>query len=325
MTTTRGGPAGGLELSSRGRRRCGALGAILLTAAALLVVVRPAVSPATGDPVLIGAGDIARCSSEGDEATAALIDGIVAGGADVTVFTTGDSVYNSGTPDEYARCYEPSWGRHTARTRPAPGNHEYRTSGAAGYFAYFGAAAGDPAKGYYDYTTGAWHVIVLNSSCVAVGGSAAGSAQEHWLRAVLAASPAACTVAIWHHPAFSSSSQHGSHSGMRPFWQALYDFGADVVLAGHDHVYERFAPQTATGVADPAFGIRQFTVGTGGSSHHRFANALPNSEMRNNDTAGVLKLTLHDGSYDWVFLPEAGKTFTDTGTGTCHGSPPSTG
>jgi calcineurin-like phosphoesterase family protein len=307
------------------RWRGSALRIVLALVAVQLAAVPPESTPAAGDPVLVGAGDIARCGSLGDEATAALIDGVVTQFPDVTVFTVGDNAYNSGTAQQFADCYGPSWGRHKDRTRPAVGNHDYGAPGASGYFAYFGAAAGDPTKGYYDYVTGAWHVIVLNSSCAAGGGCAAGSVQEQWLRAVLTGSNAQCTLAIWHHPTFSSSSQHGSHSALRPFWQTLYDFGADVVLSGHDHVYERFAPQTSTGVLDPDFGIRQFTVGTGGSSHYQFGSALPNSEVRNNDTAGVLKLTLHDGSYDWEFLPEPGKTFTDSGTGTCHGLPPQGG
>jgi hypothetical protein len=307
----------------RRRGRGSALRVVLALVAVQLAVVPPETSPAAGDPVLVGAGDIARCGSSGDEATAGLIDGVVRRLPDVTVFTVGDNVYNSGTPDEYARCYDPSWGRFKALTRPAPGNHDYRT--VTGYFDYFGAAAGDPAQGWYDYVKGAWHVIVLNSSCSAVGGCGAGSPQEQWLRAVLSGSTAPCTLALWHHPAFSSSSQHGSHSALRPFWQTLYDFGADVVVSGHDHVYERFAPQTSTGVLDRDFGIRQFTVGTGGSSHYGFGNALPNSEVRNNDTAGVLQLTLHADGYDWEFLPEPGKAFTDSGTGTCHGLPPQGG
>jgi acid phosphatase type 7 len=298
---------------------------MILLVGAQLMAVPPAASPAAGDPVLVGAGDIASCSSAGDEATAALLDQVVSQEPDATVFTTGDNVYNSGTASEYANCYEPSWGRHKVRTRPAPGNHDYRTSGAAGYYGYFGAAAGDPARGYYEYAKGAWHVIVLNSSCSGAGGCGTGSPQEQWLRAVLTGSTSPCTVAIWHHPVFSSSSEHGSTSRLRPFWEALYEFGADVVLAGHDHVYERFAPQTATGAADPNFGIRQFTVGTGGRSHDGFGSPLPNSEVRNNDTTGVLKLTLGAGGYDWQFLPGAGGTFTDSGTGICHGSPPAAG
>ena len=271
-----------------------------------------------GDPVLVGAGDIASCSNDNDEATAALLDDI-----DGTVFTTGDNVYTNGTDAEFAECYDPTWGRHKARTMPSVGNHEYGTAGAAGYFNYFGAAAGTPGEGWYSYDMGAWHVVVLNSSCSQVGGCGAGSPQEQWLRADLAASAARCTVAYWHHPRFSSASVHGSNSAYEPFWQALYDHGADLVLAGHDHVYERFAPQTPSGEADDEFGIRQITVGTGGRSHYAFDAAMPNSEVRNGSTYGVLRLTLHDGAYDWQFVPVAGATFTDSGSGACHDAPPS--
>ncbi len=270
------------------------------------------------DPVLVGSGDIASCSSSGDEATAKLLDSISG-----TVFTTGDNVYESGTDTEFTNCYEPSWGRHKARTRPSVGNHEYVTSGASGYFNYFGAAAGERGKGYYSYNLGAWHIIVLNSNCSQVGGCRAGSPQEQWLRADLAAYPATCTLAYWHHPRFSSGS-HGNSTAVQPLWQALYDAGADVVVSSHDHDYERFAPQTPSRAADPAYGIRQFVAGMGGKSHYGFGTIQPNSEVRNSDTYGVLKFTLRATSYDWQFVPEAGKTFTDSGTTSCHGSPTGT-
>jgi 3',5'-cyclic AMP phosphodiesterase CpdA len=207
-------------------------------------------------------------------------------------------------------------GRHKDRTRPSAGNHEYHTAGAAPYYAYFGAAAGDPSKGYYSYDLGSWHVIVLNSNCAAIGGCHAGSAQERWLRADLAGRAAVCTVAYWHHPRFSSA-QHGSDIAMQPFWEALYEEDVEIVLNGHDHVYERFAPQTPNGIADPERGIRQFTVGSGGRSHYAFGTPLPNSEVRNGGTYGVLTLTLGDTGFEWRFVPESGKAFTDSGTGTC--------
>lgn len=260
------------------------------------------------DPVIVGAGDIADCDSRGDEATAALLDRIPG-----TVFTTGDHAYQDGTAFEFMNCYDPSWGRHRARTYPSPGNHDYHVVGAAGYFEYFGTNAGDPDRGYYSYDLGAWHVIVLNSILPVE----AGSQQEQWLRADLSANPAACTLAYWHHPRFSSGIQHGSNVDMQPLWQALYDYGADVVLAGHEHNYERFAPQNPQGVSDPNRGIRQFVVGMGGRSHYRFGFPIANSEVRNSDTYGVLKLTLHPESYSWEFVPEAGKTFTDLGSASC--------
>lgn len=260
------------------------------------------------DPVLVGAGDIAECSGDADEATAALLDNIPG-----TVFTTGDNVYENGTEAEFMDCYDLTWGRHKARTYPAPGNHDFNTEGATGYFNYFGPVAGEPGKGYYSYDLGAWHIVVLNST-IQVN---AGSEQEQWLRADLAAHPAACTLAYWHYPRFSSGDTHGSSVRMQPLWQALYDHGADVVLAGHEHNYERFAPQDPLGNADPIRGIRQFVVGTGGRSHYPITTPIANSEVHNADTFGVLKLVLHSDSYSWEFIPEEGETFSDSGTAPC--------
>ena len=272
--------------------------------------------PLPGDAVLVGAGDIAGCNNPGDEATAALLDDIPG-----TVFTLGDNVYPSGTLAQYNACYEPSWGRHRARTRPAAGNHEYDIAGDVGHFGYFGASAGPADKGYYSYDAGSWHVVVLNSNCSFAGGCGAGSAQEQWLRADLAAHPANCTVAMWHHPRYSSGGSHGSNTFMQPFWQALYEAGAELVLAGHDHHYERFAPMNGSGAPDGAFGLRSFVVGSGGFSHYALGTVAPNSLVRNADTFGVLKLTLRSGSYDWQFVPQAGRTYTDSGSGSCHGAP----
>lgn len=260
--------------------------------------------------VLVGTGDIADCGSTGDEATAALLDGI-----NGTVFTAGDNAYNDGSATNFTQCYEPSWGRHRARTRPSPGNHDYNTSGAADYYAYFGALAGEAGKGYYSYDIGDWHIISLNSNI----SMSAGSAQETWLRADLAASSLSCTLAYWHHPRFSSGTHHGSSSSAEPLWQALYDAGAEIVVSGHEHNYERFAPQKPDGTADPATGIREFVVGTGGTGHYDdLGTQLPNSEVFNGTTFGVIKLTLGPGTYSWSFVPVAGETFTDSGTGSCH-------
>ena len=269
--------------------------------------------PGPSDAVLVGAGDIASCSSPGDEATAKLLDTITG-----TVFTTGDNAYDSGTASEFANCYQPSWGRHKARTRPAAGNHDYETAGATGYYNYFGAAAGVAGKGYYSYNLGTWHVIVLNSNCSQVGGCDSGSAQEQWLRADLAAHPTQCTVAYWHRPRYSSGDHHGSSTATRELYQALYDANADLIVTGHEHNYERFKPQDANGNLNTARGIRQFVVGTGGRSHYGFGSIIANSEVRNSDTSGVIKLTLRSGSYDWSFIPEAGKAFTDSGSQACH-------
>jgi hypothetical protein len=270
-------------------------------------------TPGSGvDATLIAAGDIAFCGSSGDEATAALLDTLSG-----TVITLGDNVYESATTAEFAQCYDPTWGRAKARTHPATGNHEYASGNAAGYYAYFGAAAGDAAMGYYSYDVGSWHVIALNAQCAFVGGCGAGSPQEQWLRADLQAHPAACTLAYWHQPRFSSG-EHGNHTTYQPFWQALYEAGADVVLNGHDHDYERFSPQTPSGALDSSAGIREFVSGTGGKSQYPILIPIANSEAQNSDTYGVLKLTLHATSYDWQFVPVAGATFTDSGSGSCH-------
>jgi hypothetical protein len=271
----------------------------------------PIVYPAP-DPVLVGAGDIADCNRPGDEATADLLDSL-----DGIVIALGDNAYESGSDTEYTQCYHPNWGRHKSRTRPAVGNHDYMTANASAYFNYFGAAAGDPLEGYYSYDLGAWRVIVLNSNCEEVS-CATGSAQEQWLRADLAAHPSACTLAYWHHPLFSTG-LYTTNPSVQPFWQALYEFEADVVLNGHDHNYQRFAPQTPTGVADSAHGIREFVVGTGGKSHYPFFRPPgPNLEVRNSNSFGVLKLTLHPTSYTWQFIPIASDPFTDSGTAACH-------
>ncbi len=267
-------------------------------------------TPTGGDPVLVGAGDIAQCASSGDEATAALLDRIPG-----TVVTTGDNVYPDGSSANFSDCYQPSWGRHKARTKPVVGNHEYNTAGAAPYFQYFGAAAGQPGKGWYSFNSGAWHVVVLNSNCNVVGCDPA-SAQGQWLRADLAANPAACTAAVYHHPRFSSGN-HGSNASVQTLWGQLYDQGVDVVLNGHDHSYERFAPMDSGGRANPS-GLREFVVGTGGAEPKAFGAAQPNSELRKTGSSGVLKLTLHDGSYDWEFIATAGDSFRDSGRGTCH-------
>jgi hypothetical protein len=296
---------------------------LLLVAVVLLFVAVNgfffAESPPTAPPpepeipkILVGAGDIAGCSSEGDEATAALLDGI-----DGTVFTVGDNVYESGTDAEFEECYQPSWGRHKARTYPSPGNHEYYTANASGYFHYFGAAAGEPGEGYYSYDLGEWHVVALNGMCENVGGCEADSPMVRWLEEDLSANPKTCTLAYWHHPLFSSG-YNGNQPKMKPTWDTLYAANVDVVVNGHDHAYERFAPQDPNGVADSERGIREFVVGTGGINLRPFETIEPNSEVRNADAYGLLKLTLRSTSYDWEFVPVAGETFTDSDSGECH-------
>jgi hypothetical protein len=260
---------------------------------------------------LIAAGDIADNTS-GAAQTATLLDQIPG-----TVAALGDLAYENGSPAEFAAYYAPTWGRHYARTRPAPGNHEYQTPGAAGYFAYWGSIAGNPGQGYYSYDLGAWHVLSLNSNCGFIGGCGAGSPQEQWVRADLAAHPARCTLAYWHHPRFSGGLVGGS-SEMQPIWQDLVASGADLVLVAHAHNYQRFAPMTATGERNLAAGIREFVVGTGGRSMVHATGPAANLEVSNAGTFGVLKLTLNASSYRWQFLPVAGATFTDSGSTACH-------
>jgi acid phosphatase type 7 len=269
----------------------------------------------SSDPTIAAAGDIA-CDSSTPGATtchqAATAD-LLAAGNFSAVLGLGDHQYPSGALGDFNAYYDPTWGRVKAKTYPAPGNHEYQTSGAAGYFAYFGDRAGPTGRGYYSFNVGSWHLISLNSEI----STAAGSAQETWLKADLAASSQRCTLAYWHKPLFSSG-PHGNNPSVKPLWDVLYAADTEVVLAGHDHDYERFTPQTPSGSADASGGIREFVVGTGGKEHYSISSTKPNSQVHNTDTFGVLQLTLHPDSYDWKFLPEAGKTFTDTGTGSCH-------
>jgi hypothetical protein len=307
--------------------------AVALAVALLLSAGGRAAGQEVGDPVLIGAGDIADCNSTYDEKTATLLKGI-----DGTVATLGDNAYEDGTLDEYNNCYDPTWGQFKARTMPSLGNHEYYTADASGYFEYFSETGTTspapvpntrenpgltPGKGYYSYDLGSWHVVVLNSNCEEVG-CEADSDQGKWLEADLADHPSKCTLAYFHHPRFSSSGFGDDgidDSAVEPFWEALYDADADVVLNGHRHNYERFAPQTPDGAADSAKGIREFVVGTGGEKLTAFKSTADNSEAGDDNTYGVLKLTLHPTGYDWEFVPVAGQSFTDSGSDSCHGAP----
>lgn len=301
------------------------LPAMVMVLLALHAVLGPS-GVAQSGPVIAAAGDIACDPADAKynggagaanacrmKATSDLLVGMDLAG----VLVLGDSQYEDGALSKYRQSYDHTWGRLRAITRPAVGNHEYLQRNASGYFDYFGAAAGDPGKGYYSYDLGTWHLIALNSNCSRAGGCGPGSPQERWLRADLAAHPAACTLAYWHHPRFSSG-LHGSDRAYDAVWRALYEAGTDVVLVGHDHDYERFAPQDPDGVADAVRGIRQFVVGTGGRSLYWFRSPQPNSEVRSSDTFGVLVMTLRSLGYDWKFVPEPGRTFSDSGRGFCH-------
>lgn len=260
----------------------------------------PVSPPSGGATVLVGAGDIANCSTTTDEATARLLDGTAG-----TVFTAGDNVYADGTAAQFRDCYGPTWGRHRARTRPSPGNHDYHVSGASGYYDYFGAAAGPGRVGYYAYDVGAWRVYSLNSEVVS-------PTQVEWLRADLAANPSSCVAAYWHQPRWATEYPNGSHGAnpaSEPLWDALADAGAEIVVNGHSHHYERLAPIR---------GITEVVVGTGGTGLNGFGSPIAESRVRNSVAHGVLKLSLAPGSYSARFIPIAGQTFTDSFNGTCH-------
>lgn len=288
--------------------------------------------PDLDPPVLIGAGDIAGCGILDEDLdrprdllrvfkkltgeiyydehlTAELLDSIPG-----VVFTTGDNAYPRGRRVDFQDCYHPSWGRHRARTRPSPGNHDYGVPGAAGYFEYFGAAAGDSTKGYYSFALGSWQVIALNT-VLEIG---PGSPQLEWLRTELGSSPAHCTVVYGHDPRFSSG-EHGSEEDLDHVWRVLHEFGVELLVSGHDHNYERFAPLSADAAPDPDHGVQQFVVGTGGAYLRPLTDRLPHSAVADATSHGLLKLTLHTDRYEWEFVPVRGDTFTDRGSRACHG------
>jgi acid phosphatase type 7 len=270
----------------------------------------PASQPQNGDEsvVLVGAGDIANCDMIGGaRATAALLDKI-----EGTIFTLGDHAYPTGTAQQLKDCYEPTWGRHKARTRPTLGNHDLATDRGRPYFEYFGDNAGPSGRGYYSYDLGTWHIISLNGTAVVD----AGSPQAKWLREDLASHPADCVLAYWHMPLYSSG-PHGGSPEMKEVWKILYEAGAEVVVNSHDHLYERFTPLNQKGEPDPEHGLRLFLVGTGGAGVYKLKKPARHSEVQNNSTYGVLKFTLSKGHYAWEFIPMAGQKFTDSGSAVC--------
>ena len=305
--------------SETGRGKPVMLGVVLALAAIGAVVVavvsaRGQAPPAVErDTTILAAGDIAMCTYQDDEATAELLN-LSAG----PILTLGDTAYPEGSEEDFAECYDPTWGEQKARTRPVPGNHDYDTENAAPYFAYFGPAAGPPGRGYYSFDLAGWHIVALNSNCDHVpGGCSDGSPQLEWLRDDLAQNQTPCTLAYWHHARFSSGF-HGNDDDVAAFFDVLYEADADVVLTGHDHDYERWAPVDPEGNVDQARGIREFVVGTGGAPLRPFETVHPASEVRNAETHGILQMTLLPDAYDWEFLPEEGGTFTDSGRAECH-------
>ena len=308
---------------------------LILFVSIAIFVESKAPESTVSDPVIAAAGDIACDSSSphfkngngaANDCRQKYTSDLLVNAHLAAVLVLGDTQYECGSYAAHMSSYNLSWGRVKAITHPAVGNHEYLTSGgtgcssdnsgAAGYFKYFGAAAGDPTQGYYSFDIGTWHLIALNSNCSVVGGCSESSPQERWLQADLLAHKNLCTLAYWHIPLFSSGGRASNHT--KSLWQQLYDHNADLILEAHDHIYERFAPQTSDGILDSARGIRSFIVGTGGADHTGIKAVAANSEVRNINTYGVLMLTLHPNSYEWKFVPEAGKTFTDSGSGVCH-------
>lgn len=262
---------------------------------------------------IVAAGDIADCTRVGAAGSGAARTAALVEPTDAFVLTLGDNTYPDGAPGEFADCFEPTWGRFGARLRPAPGNHDYRTAGAAGYFEYFGDRAGPARRGYYAFSVGGWHVLSLNSHVDAT----AGSPQHRWLLQELAQSDALCTLAVWHHPVFSSG-PHGDDPRMRDALAALHAAGAEIVLVAHDHVYERLVPHDAAGAPDPVRGVRSFTVGTGGARLYRFRQPHPLSAARDASAHGLLRLQLRADGYRWEFVSVGGGAPRDNGEDACR-------
>jgi hypothetical protein len=262
--------------------------------------------------VLTGAGDIGDCALPGARQTSDLLVGQAG-----WFFTAGDHAYPDGSTANFQDCYAPTWGRVLDRTiLPAPGNHDWNTAGAAGYLGYFGKVAAPQGTTWYSMDVGAWHVIVLDSDCPQVGGCGRESPQGTWLARDLAASTAHCTLAIWHQPRFSTR-EHGNDPSVAPFWEQLHAADAELIVNGHDHDYERFAPQDPSGSLERPGGLREIVVGTGGAELRVFKNQAANSEFRLSGAWGVLRLTLHPVNYDWEFLP-VGNVVADAGSTPCH-------
>ena len=293
----------------------------------------PSWQPAGLDPVIAAAGDIA-CDPESEFFNGGVgiprycrqkLSSDLLLRSDLTrVLIPGDIQYEKGTLAQFMASFDPSWGRARTLISPVPGNHEYETPGAQGYFDYFNGVgkatgpAGERDTGYYAFNVGSWRVVALNSECANIGGCGPGSPQARWLRAELAANPASCTLAYWHGPRFTSGRYGDKSEDVRPLFDAAYAAGVDVVLSGHEHFFERFGPQDGEGRADPARGVRQFTVGMGGKGPHGFVTVAPNSEFRTASVIGVLEMTLAEGGYDWRLVRAPTSSVADSGSGRCH-------
>ncbi|MHB8060370.1 MAG: metallophosphoesterase family protein [Gaiellaceae bacterium] len=290
---------------------------VLALAAVFLIVLIGGAAP-TGaakapraQVILLAAGDIGDCTSDGARQTGRLI-----ASRPGTVAAIGDTAYPYGSSSDFARCYQPAWGSFKARTRPAIGNHEYYSENGAPYFAYFGRKAASPG-GYYSYRLGRWHIVALNSNCDKIGGCGAGSVQLRWLKNDLARHPARCTLAYWHHARFSSG-MHGSFEPMQPIWATLVKAGADIALTGHDHDYERYAPLNAAGKIDWKHGMREFVVGTGGGPLRPVTGKTVGSRKAIAFRWGVLRLKLGADRAYWRFLSTPNGRVLDSGSSGCH-------
>jgi hypothetical protein len=297
-----------------GSSQAGLVAAVVLLASLSQAAGAGRYGSGSGSAVLIAAGDIAACTPA-TETTAAAVKRLKG-----TVATLGDNAYPDGSSDDFTRCYEPTWGPFKSRTRPSTGNHEYVTASAAAYFAYFGSRAGEPGRGYYGYRLGKWQVIALNSNCDQIGGCGEGNPEERWLSDYLDAHRTLCTLAYWHHPRFSTG-LHGNDATLAPLWRDLYRAGAEIVLNGHDHNYQRFAPLTPDGTVDRVRGLREFVVGTGGANLTHFTSSSGATEARSDTTFGVLRLALGPKGYSWHFVTASGNDFTDAGSDRCHTRP----
>lgn len=293
------------------------LSATAMAAAPAALIPVPVALADTASRTLIGAGDIAVCGTNADSATAALVKSVLDADTTAWAFTAGDNVYPDGSSSYFANCYAPTWGQFKQRTRPVPGNHDYYNNpNAEGYFGYFGQLAGPLNRGWYRYNLGTWRIYALTSECAQ--GTTCFNKQYNWLKNDLNTYPHQCVLAIWHRPRFSSGAEHGSSTRMAPVWKLLYANGAELVISGHDHDYERFAMLNGNGQKDPAKGMRQFVVGTGGTGLRPFGTVLAASQARNAASHGVLRLDLRATSYAWRFMPIVGDTYTDAGSNNCH-------